>query len=215
LATGRKRALLLIFRTPGDLLKATHALIVLEPKFGAVFDLHGLPSLRRTPANLESLLLIVTEQFLSLQAAAAIWERVKQRLGEVSRQSVLACAQAELVALGLSRSKATCFHGCASVDIDFENVETLRPSLLEIWGIGPWTADIFMLSAVGAADAWPAGDVALQASVQSIFGLPARPSVKEIEALSQNWRPYRAAAARLLWAHYRHLKALPQAPSQN
>jgi DNA-3-methyladenine glycosylase II len=212
---GRKRASLLIFKTPDDLLNATQALLALEPKFAPIFETHGLPSLRRAPASLESLLLIVTEQFLSLQAAAAIWQRVKNRLGELSRESVLAVAQGDLVLLGLSRSKAKCFHACASAEIRFEELETLRPALLNIWGIGPWTADIFMLSAVGAADAWPVGDVALQSAVHHLLGLSARPSIKEMEALSQTWRPYRAAAARLLWAHYRHLKALPQAPSQN
>jgi len=215
LATGRKRVLHLIFRTQDDLLEATQALIHLEPKFASIFELHGLPSLRRVPASLESLLLIVTEQFLSLKAAAAIWERVRARLGEISPARVLAVPQVDLVSLGLSRSKAKCFHACAQANLEFVKPDTLRKALLEIWGIGPWTADIFMLSAVGDADAWPVGDVALQAAAHHLLNLSERPHAKAMEALSLPWQPHRAAAARLLWAHYRHLKAMPQAPSQN
>ncbi len=159
--------------------------------------------------------MIVTEQFLSLQAAAAIWARIKLRLGDLTAASVLTLSREELVALGLSRSKAKCFHACANANINFEDHLVLRPSLLAILGIGPWTVDIFMLTAWGEADCWPVGDVALQVAVQHLFELPSRPTHREMEAIAQHWRPSRAAAARLLWAHYRHLKALPQAPSQN
>ena len=215
MAIGRKRASHLIFKTEDDLLEATQALIAVQPEFAPVLNLLGMPSLRRVPNTLDSLLLIVTEQFLSLRAAAAIWGRVKARLGEISPHAVLEISQAEFVTLGLSRAKAKCFHACAMAEIDFENRTTLRRDLLEIWGIGPWTADIFMLTAMGEADAWPAGDVALQIAAQNLLGLATRPSYTEMENIAKAWRPVRAAAARLLWAHYRHLKALPQAPSQN
>ena len=215
LVIGRKRASLLIFKTQDDLREATQALIAVQPEFAPVLSLLGLPSLRRVPNTLESLLLIVTEQFLSLKAAAAIWGRVKTRLGEISSQTLLEISQPELVTLGLSRAKAKCFHACAKAETDFENSKELRSDLLKIWGVGPWTADIFMLTALGEADAWPVGDVALQIAVQNLFGLVSRPTSVEMEKIAQPWRPARAAAARLLWAHYRHMKALPQAPSQN
>jgi DNA-3-methyladenine glycosylase II len=214
LATGRKKASLLIFKTPEDLLQATQMLVGIEPKFAPILELHGLPALRRVDPNLENLLLIVTEQFLSLKAAAAIWLRVKSRIGDVSHHAVLAVPQVDLVALGLSRAKAKCFHACARAQPDFKKPEMLREALLEIWGIGPWTVDIFMLSAVGQADAWPAGDVALQVAVQQLFQLATRPSAKAMANIAKPWQPYRAAAARLLWAHYRDLKSMPQAPSQ-
>ncbi len=205
----------LIFKTSHDLDIATRALIAREARFAPIFDQHGLPSLRRVPANLESLLLIVTEQFLSLRAAAAIWGRLKTRLDDFEANTVLACPQEELVGLGLSRAKARCFHACAVADIAFSQHDTLRPELLKIWGIGPWTAEIFMLSAMGDSDAWPVGDVALQTAAQMVFQLPQRPNQKHMAALADPWRPYRAAAARLLWAHYRLIQGLAQAPSQN
>ena len=191
-------------------------LIVLEPRFGAVHEKHGTPSLRGADANLETLLMIVTEQFLSLKAAAAIWQRLAEALGPISSETILAHTPERLMQLGLSGSKAKCFHACAAARLDFATApEDLRKRLLEIWGIGPWTADIFMLSAIGHADAWPAGDLALQAATQNLLSLKARPNTRKMEEIATAWQPHRATAARLLWAHYRGLNGLKQAPSQN
>jgi DNA-3-methyladenine glycosylase II len=208
------------FLTEDDLARAIEALVVAEPRFGAVHKTHGTPSLRKIVPSLEALLVIVTEQFLSLSAAAAIWARLKEGLGDVSPEAVLATPIETLRALGLSTTKAKCFHACAAAALDFEtlaqrDIIEVRKALLAIHGIGPWTADIFLLAAIGHADAWPVGDVALQAAAQHLFRLRSRPDAKRMERLAQKWRPHRAAAARLLWAHYRGLKALPQAPSQN
>ena len=208
------------FHTQKDLEIAITRLIEIEPRFAPVHVQHGIPSLRRTSASLESLLSIITDQFLSLQAGAAIWARLKNRLGEVTCGAVLRFQQEELVALGLSRAKAKCFHACAVAQLDFdqlanESPEMIRDKLLTIWGIGPWTADIFLLTAIAHADAWPVGDLALQVSAQNLLGLRKRPDVAKMGKIAKPWSPYRAAAARLLWAHYRGLKGLAQAPSQN
>jgi len=208
------------FETSAELALALRQLCETEPRFASLFAAYGVPSLRRVAPTLESLLSIVTEQFLSLSAGAAIWARVKARLGDVTSETVLTCSQDEMLALGLSRAKAKCFHAAAGSAIDFPSCHLVdardfRVVLLKVWGIGPWTADVFMLSVLGHADAWPAGDIALQHAMRDFLSLPERPGVKEMEALSLAWRPYRAAAARLLWSHYRHLKGLAQAPSQN
>ena len=208
------------FHTQQDLATAIGRLIEIEPRFTPIHQQHGTPSLRRTSASLESLLSIITDQFLSLQAGAAIWARLKNRLGEVTCGAVLRFQQEELVALGLSRAKAKCFHACATAQLDFdqlanESPEMIRDKLLAIWGIGPWTADIFLLTAIAHADAWPVGDLALQVAAQNLLNLRKRPDVAKMGKISKSWRPYRAAAARLLWAHYRGLKGLAQAPSQN
>ena len=208
------------FHTQQDLETAIAHLIEIEPRFASVHLKHGTPSLRRAAADLESLLSIITDQFLSLQAGAAIWLRLKTRLGEVSPQKIIACSQEELVLLGLSRAKAKCFHGCALAELDFANLvemgpATIRQKLLAIWGIGPWTADIFLLTALADANAWPVGDLALQIAAQDLLGLRKRPDVVKMAKIAKPWQPYRAAAARLLWAHYRGLKGLTQAPSQN
>ena len=228
MAIGRRRASLRIFRIPAmerfhrqqDLEIAIAWLIEIEPRFGLVHVKHGTPSLRRTSASLESLLSIITDQFLSLQAGAAIWARLKARLEDVSPHTVLSCQQEELVSVGLSRAKAKCFHACALAALDFDHFveqpsNAIRERLLAIWGIGPWTADIFLLTAVADADAWPVGDLALQVAAQDLLGLRQRPDGIKMDKIARAWRPYRAAAARLLWAHYRGLKSLAQAPSQN
>ena len=79
-------------------------------------------------------------------------------------------------------------------------------ALVALHGIGPWTADIYLLACIGHADAWPAGDIALQEAARMAFDLPKRPTTKEMGPLAEGWRPYRAVAARLLWSYYRAVK---------
>jgi DNA-3-methyladenine glycosylase II len=125
-----------------------------------------------------------------------------------------------LLSLGLSRAKAKSFHGLAAAvqtkALDFKHLATLddeaaQKYLVALPGIGPWTADIYLLSSLQRADVWPWGDVALQAAAQNLFALRARPEKKKMIALAEPFRPYRSVAARLLWSHYRSLKAMPQA----
>jgi DNA-3-methyladenine glycosylase II len=191
-----------------------------EPRFKAVVKTHGIPSLRAAPGGLEAVLQMVTEQFLSLAAAAAIWKRLQLRLGPCDAQTILDCPQDELLALGLSRAKAKSFHGLAeavqSGRMDFAALEMLddasaHKALVALPGIGPWTADIYLLSVLLRPDAWPWGDVALQAAAQNLFGLPERPDKTTMLALAEPFRPWRAVVARLLWSHYRGLKKMSQA----
>ena len=199
---------------------AVHLLCKVEPRFLPIIDQHGIPSLRVSPQGLEGLLMIVTEQFLSLKAAAAIWARVKPRLGACDAQSILSCKAEELLALGLSNAKVKTFHAAAKqvLDgaLDFAALENLSENeivkhLCALPGVGPWTADIFLLSVLGAADAWPVGDLALRVAVQDFLKLQQRPEISEMTSLAEKWRPHRAVAARLLWSHYRGLKGLAQA----
>ena len=203
-----------------ELAKAVRALCRREPRFKPVVKQHGVPSLRSSPPGLETLLTMVTEQFLSLAAAAAIWKRLKLRLQDCHHSTVLACPPEELVALGLSRAKAKSFHGLAQAvadrQINFETLDTFEDAdahkaLVALPGIGPWTADIYLLTVMLRPDVWPWGDVALQASARNLFDLPARPDKKQMIALGENLRPYRSVAARLLWAHYRGMKKMSQA----
>jgi DNA-3-methyladenine glycosylase II len=200
--------------------KAVKQLCRVEPRFKPVVKTHGIPSSRAAAEGLAPILQIVCEQFLSLKAAAAIWTRVEHRIGRVTPKNVLGVSQEELVTLGLSRAKAKSFHGLASAaqcrDLDFNHLatlddETAQKYLVALPGIGPWTADIYLLSSLQRADVWPWGDVALQASAEHLFGLKARPDRKKMIALAEPFRPHRAVAARLLWSHYRSIKQMPQA----
>jgi DNA-3-methyladenine glycosylase II len=216
MAIGKKKGLLLTFKTLGcveDLEQGVDELCRMDPRFCPIIKLHGQPSLRVSPQGLEGLLIIITEQFLSLQAAAAIWARLKGRLDACTSKDVLSCSQAELVSLGLSRTKAHAFHAAALADLDHAHLDEIAVAkkLCAIHGVGPWTAEIYLLSVLGAADAWPKGDLALRIAVQDFLKLERRPEIAEMDSLAAAWRPWRAVAARLLWSHYRGLKGLPQA----
>lgn len=191
-----------------------------EPRLAAVLDRHGLPSLRATPGGLPALLMIVTEQFLSLQAAAAIWQRVSHRLSPLDSETILGCSAEELLNLGLSRAKAKSFHGialavangtCAFSEIAGLDDKAAAKYLCKLPGVGPWTADIYLLSAELRPDVWPWGDLALQAAAQNLLSLGERPDRAVMHALGIRFSPWRAVAARLLWSHYRDLKQLAQA----
>lgn len=203
--------------TEADLSQAIARLIAVEPRFAGVLERHGLPSLRHMEPGLKSLLRIVTDQLISLKAGEAIWRRLEARLGDFECAGVRACPMDALRALGLSGTKAKTFHAAAAAlhDLDHSEIETLPDRevlarLTGIHGIGPWTADIYLLSALRRADAWPSGDLALQVAAQDLLGLPERPGPKAMMALAAGWSPYRAAAARLLWSHYRGLKGMDQ-----
>ena len=206
--------------TQTSLIAAVGELCQREPRFNVVVEQHGIPSLREAIGGLEGLLRIVTEQFLSLLAAKAIWLRLVVRLTPFDAETVLACSQAELLTLGLSRAKAKSFHGIAlsvqQKSLILEDLPKLSDGdvfkrLIALPGVGPWTADIYLLSCLLRPDVWPWGDVALQSAAQNLFGLQSRPGKTEMLALGEGFRPHRTTAARLLWSHYRGLKNLTQA----
>ena len=207
-------------REISDLEKSVIELCRLEPRFQTVIDQHGLPSLRTSPQGLEGLLMIVTEQFLSLQAAAAIWAKVRKGVEPFDAETILNLSAEELLSLGLSRAKAKTFQEIArrflNGELDFKALEkydeqNVAKQLCALPGVGPWTADIYLLSVMGASDAWPAGDLALRIAVQDFLKLNDRPEIKDMPRYAEAWRPHRAVAARLLWSHYRGLKGLKQA----
>jgi DNA-3-methyladenine glycosylase II len=203
-----------------DLETSVVHLCKIEPRFRPILDLHGMPSLRTSPQGIEGLLMIVTEQFLSLQAAAAIWARVRKGVEPFDAETILNLSVEELLSLGLSRAKVKTFHETArrvlTGELDFKvlekhDEENVARQLCALPGVGPWTADIYLLSVMGASDAWPAGDLALRIAVQDFLKLNDRPEIKDMPRHAEAWRPYRAVAARLLWSHYRGLKGLKQA----
>ena len=191
-----------------------------EKRFRPIVDTHGLPSLRRGEEGLCGLLMIVTEQFLSLAAAHAIWLRLEAHLSPLSAETVLAASDADLLALGLSNAKVKSFKGIAKAFVENPHFcaalhhhpdEEARKTLLGLPGIGPWSADIYLLSSMLRPDIFPVGDLALQAAAHHLFRLRARPDPRRLHELSRKWQPWRAVAARLLWSHYRGLKQIPQA----
>lgn len=201
--------------TEDDLKEAVARLTRVEPRFSGIVTRHGLPPLRQAEPGLESLLRIVTDQLISLKAGEAIWSRLATRFGRFEPADVAAADEVELRGLGLSGAKARCFRAAALAFAggQFEDIAGIEATdverrLLEITGIGPWTASIYMLMALRAADAWPAADLALQVAAKELLGLDARPSARQMALLGEAWRPYRSAAALLLWRHYRGLRGI-------
>jgi DNA-3-methyladenine glycosylase II len=198
-------------RTRAALREGVDALCAIEPVFAALHDAVGDPPLRLSRPGLATTLRVVTEQSISLKAAAAIWARLEQSFDPHDGASVLAVTPEQLRELGLTMAKARAFHGLAAA-ADAGLFDTLprlddeqaRHALIALPGIGPWTAEIYLLSCLARADAWPAGDVALQTAAGRAFAIAPRPSERALMVMAEPWRPWRSVAARLLWAYYRH-----------
>ncbi len=209
--------------TDADLDAGLAALRRADPRFDAVMAAAGRPPLRRRADGFASLAAIVVAQQLSTASAGAIWGRLAAAFDPFDAASVLRARPARLARLGLSAAKIRALKAIARamargalvparlVDLP---ADAAHAALTAIHGIGPWTADIYLLTCLGHADAWPAGDLALQEAARLAFVLPARPSAKDMQALAEPWRPWRAVAARLLWSYYRAVKGREGAPTQ-
>src|SRR4051812_27936683 len=154
-------------------------------------------------------------QQLSTASAAAIHARLVAIANPFDHHAILRARKDRLLRIGLSNAKVKALKAIAkaiaSGGIDLHALPNLpadeaHAALVALHGIGPWTADLYLLACIGHADAWPAGDLALQEAARIAFGLRARPTTKEMGPLAECWRPYRAVAARLLWSYYRVMK---------
>ena len=154
---------------------------------------------------------IILAQQVSTASAAAIFARVKTRFGALAAADLLAAGDDDLKLCGLSAPKMRTIRAIAAAvgsgALDFAamatcEAEAAHAALVAIKGIGPWTADVFLLFCLGHADAWPAGDLALQEAARLALGLATRPTTPELVALGERWRPLRGVAAHCLWAYY-------------
>ena len=190
-----------------DIRRGLEYLCAAESRFADVVALAGVPPLRLRPDGFTTLLDIIVSQQLSVASADAIWKRLDER--GLTRQSALRnCRHEELRQCGLSRQKAEYARALAENDLDYRSLAGLGDdevikALVTIRGIGVWTAEIYAMSALGRADVLAAGDLALQESARLLFGLDQRPTERELRQMARGWSPWRAVAARLLWAYYR------------
>lgn len=192
-----------------DMERAARALRRLCPVIRRVHDVIGDPVLRRYPTGFPGLAQIVVGQQLSAASAAAIWKRTALAVDPFDAETLLALDVAALRTAGLSQGKVRTLRAAAeamvSGSLHFDpalGADALRAALLAIPGVGPWTADIYVLFALGHADGFAPGDLALQLAAQRAFGLAARPSARDLEAMAERWRPWRGVAAHLLWAFH-------------
>lgn len=199
-----------IIAAEADIADGVAALRLACPVMCKVHDAAGHPPLRRREAGFEGLARIIVGQQLSVASAAAIWARTFAAVQPFTPERLLALADAELGKAGLSRPKIRTLRAIAQACVDGLDLVALADAsdadvharLTEVNGIGPWTADIYLMFCLGRADAWAAGDLALQVAAQQAFGLEQRPTREELHALAERWRPWRGVAARLLWAYY-------------
>jgi DNA-3-methyladenine glycosylase II len=182
-----------------------------EARFALVAQ-QGLPPLRRKEQGFATLAEILIEQMISLEAAAAIIRRFQSEFGSLEALNVAQAQPSRLRALGLSGAKAEALKSMAQAvaerRFDLEVLASMEDEdaaslLMGLKGIGPWSAHIYLLTALGRSDAWPAGDVALATAVKSLFDFESRPDAKTLGEIAEAWRPWRSVAARLLWMHYR------------
>jgi DNA-3-methyladenine glycosylase II len=181
-----------------------------EPRFAFALEQTGKLPLRRRPGGFDNLLNAIIGQQVSLASANAIWTRLEEAaLTDV--QTVRAASEDDLRACGLSRQKILYAKELAQSGIDYEALETLSDkdiikTLIAVKGIGSWTAEVYTMFSLGRADVFAPGDLALQEAAKVLFELDARPNEKALRHMAQDWSPWRAVAARLLWAYYRVIK---------
>ncbi len=195
---------------------AVLALSRLDPKaVGHCLAVAGQPTLRRRPSDFEGLARIVVGQQISTASASAIFARLATVVDPFEAAVLAARPDDALKACGLSASKIKTLRAIAEALLEGAlpldrlasmPVEEALTSLVAIKGIGPWTAEAFLLFCLGHADAWPAGDVALQEAARLALGLDRRPDAAALRAIGERWRPCRGAAAYLLWTYYRARK---------
>ncbi len=199
-------------RNRRDLTKGVAALVAIDKSLKKIAKHADRLSISQAEEGFEALLEIVVSQQLSSAAADTIFARVKERVVPFDPETLLETDAEVLRAAGLSAPKQKHMRSIAarivSGELDLVRLAEMHDDeahahLVETSGIGPWTAQVYLMSSLKRADVWPAGDVALQAAVTKALGLKKRPDIKAMIALGERWRPWRTVAARLFWTHYR------------
>ena len=182
-----------------------------DPTLLTIVDRHGPPPLWARDPGFETLVRIILEQQVSLSSAEAAFARLLRATGAVEPHAIVLAGESGLATAGLTRQKsrylvvlsAAVLDGSLDLDaIARLDDEAARQALMRLPGIGRWTADIYLLMALGRPDIWPSGDIALAVAAQHARGLATRPSTEEMTLIAEAWRPWRAIAARLLWHAY-------------
>ncbi len=197
--------------TPDLYQKGLRELCEREEVFERIFQQYGAPPLWDRPAGFPTLIHIILEQQVSLASAAAAFRKLVEYVSLLTPEAFLGLDDDTLKWIGFSRQK-TRYGRCLARavlegSLDLEALEEMqcdqvRTELMQVKGIGRWTADIYLLMVLLRADVFPRGDLALAKAVQNALRLPALPDERVLEEMSANWKPWRAIAARLFWYDY-------------
>lgn len=206
---------MILITCDADLEDGMSALTALHPRWKAIVERTGLPPLRRQDGGFVGLLRIVIAQQVSVASASAIWARVETVLSPLTPERILAASDEDMRLAGLSRPKQRSLRAIAAAIVEGRldlaglasaDADMIHERMTAISGIGPWTADIYLLFCLGHRDGFAAGDLAIQEAARVAFDLAVRPKAAELLAMAEAWRPWRGVAARLLWAYYAGLK---------
>ncbi len=182
-----------------------------DEEFARILSTYGPPPLWQREQGFHTLIHIILEQQVSLASAKAAYNRLVEAVDLLSPQNFLELTDEELKQIGFSRQKTRYGRALAKAILDGSldlsglgklDDQEAKEQLMKVKGIGPWTADIYLLMALGRPDIWPPGDLALEIAIQRVKGLSKRPTLEEARKMSEEWRPWRAVAARLLWHFY-------------
>ncbi|MFC2250836.1 DNA-3-methyladenine glycosylase [Labrys portucalensis] len=203
-----------IIRSRTEILAGVEALRALDPRLAAIHDLCGEPPLRRNEGGLEGLAWIIVSQQVSVASARAIWARTKAVFDPFTAQRLVSAPEADFRAGGLSMPKIRTLRALGQAMLEGLDLDALaalgadaaRLELTRVKGIGPWTADIYLMFCLGHGDAFASGDLALQEAARMLLDLEKRPDAAELARIAEAWRPWRSVAARLLFAYYAKMK---------
>jgi len=199
-----------IIENDADVAEGAAWLAAQDPALSRALDVAGPLPLRRRPDGFAALLNAIIGQQVSTASAHSIWTRM-ENAGLVAPGPVIAAGEAGLRAAGLSRQKIAYALALAEAGIDYDALRRapdadVIEALTAIKGIGVWTAEIYAMFALGRADVFAPGDLALQEAARLIFDLPERPKEKVLREMALDWSPWRAVAARLFFTYYRVAK---------
>ncbi|NIY78582.1 DNA-3-methyladenine glycosylase 2 family protein [Celeribacter sp. HF31] len=195
-----------IITCDADVAEGAAHLAASDPRFAEALRLTGPLPLRRRKDGFEELLSAIVSQQISVAAANGIWRRMKAAKLTGPRK-VLWATEDELRVCGLSRQKVRYAKALAEARIDYRALreaptEEVVATLTQVPGIGVWTAEIYAMFSLGHADVFAPGDLALQEAARLLFELPERPKERALRRMAEEWSPWRAVAARALWAYY-------------
>lgn len=203
-------------KSQADIREGLDALSLADPVIARVWAETGEVPLRWSDPGFAGLVQIIMAQQLSKFAAEAIWRRLCVRVRPMTPERLSRAREATLRGCGLSAAKVATVRALARAlrqgDVDLDGFDG-RPAddvideLCQVKGIGPWTAELYLLFSIGDADIWPAGDLALQVAVGEALKLEARPDARAVAEIATRWRPWRGVAARLFWSYYRVRRA--------
>lgn len=190
---------------------ATKTLAARDKDLALILTRYGTPPLWARKPDFSTLIQIVLEQQVSLTSAASMFRRLSTNVVPLTPERFVELGEHYLRSLGVTRQKAAyCLHvaravaegGLGSASLARMSDDDARAELMRVKGIGPWSADIYLLMALKRPDIWPVGDVALVTAITKLRKLNSRPSPAEFIEIAEPWRPFRAVAARMLWHYY-------------